>query len=114
MKQNRKQYSPDFKARVAMEAIKGEETIAELAIRFEVHPTQINQWKKELVAGAANIFGADPNKKIKDEKGLINQLYQQIGQLKVEKDCSANGFVRTRPVPASLCSRVAQYDLQRA
>ena len=86
MKQNRKQYNPEFKARVAMEAIKGEDTIAELAIRFEVHPTQINKWKKELVAGAANIFGADPNKKIKDEKGLINQLYQQIGQLKVEKD----------------------------
>ena len=85
MKKNRKQYNPDFKARVAMEALKGEETIAELAIRFEVHPTQINKWKKELVAGVANIFGADP-KKIKDDKGLINQLYQQIGQLKVEKD----------------------------
>jgi len=53
LKRNRKQYSPDFKARVAMEALKGEETIAELAIRFEVHPTQINKWKRELVAGAA-------------------------------------------------------------
>ena len=74
-----------------MEAIKGEETIAELAIRFEAHPTQINQWKK-LVAGAANIFGADPNKKIRDEKGLINQLYQQIGQLKVEKDFLRKGW----------------------
>ena len=75
LKKNRKQYNPDFKARVAMEALKGEETIAELAIRFEVHPIQINKWKRELVAGAANIFGADPNKKIKDEKGLINQWY---------------------------------------
>ena len=56
MKQNRRKYSPEFKARVAMEAIKGEETIAELAIRFEVHPTQIDKWKEELVAGAANIF----------------------------------------------------------
>ena len=44
MKKNRKQYNPDFKARVAMEAIKGEEAIADLAARFEVHPTQINQW----------------------------------------------------------------------
>jgi transposase len=114
LKKNRKQYSPDFKAKVAMEALKGQETIAELAIRFEIHPTQITKWKRELIAGAGNIFGADPNKKIKDEKGLINQLYQQIGQLKVEKDCSANGLVRTWPVPASLCSRVAQYDLQRA
>jgi hypothetical protein len=62
-----------------------------------------------------NIFGAaDHNRKIKEEKGLINQFYKQIGQIKVEKDCSANGFVRTRPVPASLCSGVAQYDLQRA
>ena len=75
MKKNRKQYSPDFKAKVAMEALKGEETIAELAIRFEVHPTQTNKWKRELVAGAANIFGADPTRKIKDYKGLINQLY---------------------------------------
>jgi len=57
-----------------MEAIKGEETIAELAVWFEVHPIQINQWKKELVAGAANIFGADPNKKIKDEKGVKSAL----------------------------------------
>jgi len=94
LKRNRKQYSPDFKARVAMEAIKGEETIAELAIRFEVHPTQITKWKKELVAGASNIFGADPNKKMKDEKGLINQLYQQIGQLKVEKDFLEKGLER--------------------
>jgi hypothetical protein len=47
-----------------------------------------------LVAGAANIFGADPNKKIKDEKGLINQLYQQIGQLKVEKDFLEKGLER--------------------
>ena len=94
MKKNRKQYSPDFKAKVAMEAIKGQETIAELAIRFEIHPTQITKWKRELVAGAANIFGADPNKKIKDEKGLINQLYQQIGQLKVEKDFLEKGLER--------------------
>ena len=94
MKRNRKQYSPDFKAKVAMEALKGQETIAELAIRFEVHPTQITKWKRELVAGAGNIFGADPNKKIKDEKGLINQLYQQIGQLKVEKDFLEKGLER--------------------
>jgi len=94
LKKSRKQYNPDFKARVAMEALKGEETIAELAIRFEVHPTPINKWKRELVAGAANIFGADPNKKIKDEKGLINQLYQQIGQLKVEKDFLEKGLER--------------------
>ena len=94
MKQNRRKHGPDFKARVAMEALKSEETNAELAIRFEVHPTQINKWKKKLVVGAANIFGADPNKKIKDEKGLINQLYQQIGHLKIEKNFLEKGLER--------------------
>jgi transposase-like protein len=79
LKKNRKQYNPDFKAGVAMEALKGEVTIAELAIRFEVHPTQITKWKTKLIGGAGNVFGAYPKKKIKDDKGLINQLYQQIG-----------------------------------
>jgi transposase len=86
VKQSRRQHSPAFKAKVAMEAIKGDETIAELASRFEVHPSQINKWKKDLLENAANIFGADPGKKVKDDNALINQLYQQIGQLKVEKD----------------------------
>jgi Transposase. len=74
LKKNRKQYSPDFKARVAMEALKGEETIAELAIRFEVHPTQINIWKKELVTGAANVLSTDPNRKVKSAVSYSLQM----------------------------------------
>ena len=86
MKQNRRKHSPSFKARVALEALKGEETIAELANRFEVHPSQIRKWKNSLTEDAASIFGSDQVQKKKDEANLVARLYQQIGQLKVERD----------------------------
>jgi len=86
MKQNRRKHSSSFKAKIALEALKGEETTAELASRFEVHPSQIRVWKKALAEGAAGIFGDDHNHKKKDDANLIAQLYQQIGQLKVERD----------------------------
>ena len=86
MKESRRKHSPEFKARVALEALKGEQTVAELAHRFEVHPSQVHKWKKALTDGAAGIFGGDSEQSRNDSQALTARLYQEIGQLEVERD----------------------------
>lgn len=86
MSKNRRNHSPEFKARVAIEALKGEATIAELGSRFEVHPNLVAKWKKALQDEASSIFGEDRSRKKEEAEKLTSQLYQQIGRLKVERD----------------------------
>ena len=86
MKQMRKKHSQAFKAKVALAVLKGDHTIAELASRFEVHPSQIHGWKNALVEGAPKLFETGQGQTEKDNQALTAQLNQQIGQLKVELD----------------------------
>jgi transposase-like protein len=86
MKKERKSYTAAFKAKVALEAIKGQRTINEIASAFEVHPNQVTQWKKQAVTQISEIFSNGRARADAAEEELRNQLYQQIGQLKVELD----------------------------
>lgn len=85
MSRKRRQYSPEFKAKVALATLRNEHTVAELAARYEIHPTMINNWKRNLLEGAADLFDKN-QKKQKNVNAKVDELYRQIGKLKVERD----------------------------
>jgi len=85
MSNKRKKYSPGFKAKVALAALRNEQTTAELSQRFGVHPTMIAAWKRDLVEGATDTFDKG-HKSHKQVDAKIDELHRQIGQLKVEND----------------------------
>ncbi len=82
----RRRFSAEFKAKVALEAIREERTMAEISAKYEVHRIQIQKWKKEAMAGLAGVFGAGNERKGEEEQKLIEELYREIGKLKVEND----------------------------
>jgi transposase len=85
-KQTRRKFTPEFKAKVALEAIKNQKTLAELSQHFEVNPVTISKWKAEFLANMSNVFGGGASWKPEDESPELEKLYAQIGQMKVELD----------------------------
>jgi transposase len=96
MRSMRKKYDAAFKAKVAVEAIKGESTVAELSSRYTVHANQISKWKREALKGLPDLFSNKRRKADCHAEELQAELYQQIGQLKVELDWlkKKSGLVR--------------------
>ena len=94
-RRKRRNHSPAFKAKVALAAVKGEHTLAELAEQFDVHPNQIQDWKRHLVEGAENVFGGDAIK-AKHNEQEIEKLHAKIGQLSMENDFLSKVLGRDR------------------
>ena len=86
MSKKAKQYTAQEKAKVAMEAIKGDLTIAQISSHYGVHATQINRWKREAIEAMVAGFGNQSKAVDTSQAELLSQLYQQIGQLTVERD----------------------------
>ena len=87
MSKKRRPHGAGFKAKVALAAVKGDATLAELASRFTVHGTQVSQWKHQLLEGAESLF-ADGRRRSssEDSEELVQRLYEQVGKLQVELD----------------------------
>ena len=84
MKRKRRSFSEKFKAKVAIEAIKGIKTISQLAAEYKVHPNQISAWKKQLLLNAEDLFATGKKQKSKTEEELTAPLYEEIGRLKMD------------------------------
>jgi transposase-like protein len=82
----KRKIEPSLKAKVVLEAIKGEKTVSEIAGQFGVHPNQVSQWRKKVLEALPGIFSGRKKKQDKEDEELQAELYRQIGKLKVELD----------------------------
>jgi len=94
MSKTRRNHGSAFKAKVALEALKGEMTVAEIAAKHSLHPTLVNEWKRLLVEGASGVFDKGGGRAEKEAVAATYELYKQIGQLKVECDFLARKLGR--------------------
>jgi transposase len=85
-KTSRRKFSAEFKSKVCIEAIKEQQTIEALAKKYDLHPTQINNWKKEFLQNSSACFEKEGQSSVEEKDQLIQALYAQIGELKVAND----------------------------
>jgi transposase len=90
----RRRFSAEFKAKVALEALKGHQTVAELATKHELHPTQITAWKREAIEKLAKVFDDKGTEIQANRDAEVTKLHAKIGQLVVERDFLAKAFDR--------------------
>lgn len=90
----RRRFTAEFKAKVALDALRGDKTIQEIASRHQVHPNQVGQWKKQALAGLGEIFSTGGERQERDHEAEIERLHAKIGQLTVERDFLEKGLKR--------------------
>ncbi len=90
----RRRFTAEFKARVALEALRGDKTIQELAAKHKVHPNQVSTWKRQAVDGLGEVFSNGVDRVRRDHESEIHGLHAKIGELTVERDFLAGGLKR--------------------
>ena len=90
----RRRFTADFKARVALDALRGDKTIQEIATRHKVHPNQVSTWKRQAMDGLGAVFSNGADKGRMDHNDEVHDLHAKIGQLTVERDFLAKGLKR--------------------
>tara|TARA_B100001971_G_C18167055_1_gene524827 strand:- start:807 stop:1112 length:306 start_codon:yes stop_codon:yes gene_type:complete len=93
----RRRFTADFKAKVALEALRGDRTIQEIAARHKVHPNQVSTWKRQAMDGLGAVFSNGADQVGSDHEAEVHDLHAKIGQLTVERDFLARGLARVPP-----------------
>ncbi len=92
MARRRRRFTPQFKGRVALEAIRERDSLQAIARRHELHPNQVSLWKRQLLAAIPDVFVADAQKRAKERDTTIHDLHAKIGELTVERDFFRRGL----------------------
>ena len=90
----RRKFTPEFKAKVALEALRGDRTIQEIATKHQVHPNQVSAWKRQAMDGLGTVFSNGAERAGRDHEAEVRELHAKIGELTVERDFLARGLKR--------------------